>query len=242
MKSKIHKFKSQLLKVSKKIFSILVFILLSSKIFAAQFHDSTDCNCTQAATFETNFVALLNFSPNLGFAYFPHKNIGMYLKAEYDYLLWHTLLNSPHNGRFEEFQGYKFYVGIVTKSKLKKHLIWKNYFLLSIAKMQRTDSIQVTNYYGTYKSFNKVSNTYQSLEWNSMLETNISNKMSFQFGLGFNIIASVLQNDYNYRNYLGLGILATNQPIYKPYENINAFKLSGLLLLLKLNYDLEIKK
>ena len=66
--------------------------------------------------------------------------------------------------------------------------------------------------------------------------------MSVQFGIGYNVIASVLQNDYNYKAYLSRGTIVAALPSYHPFESIGAFKISGLSIVLKLNYDLEIKK
>jgi hypothetical protein len=226
----------------KKLSFILVLFLCCNKIFATQIIDTTDCDCKQAATIEMNVFQLVNFAPNLGFAYYPHRNIGMLIKAEYDLNSLSNLINRPYNVSNPSIEGFRFYAGLVTKSKIKKYWFWKNYLLLGFAKMNRKDDVAIPNYYGNYQTTIYASNTYQTIELNTCLETKISNKMSVQFGVGYNIIASVLQNDYDYKAYLSRGTIVAALPNYQPFESIDAFKISGISLVLKLNYDLEIKK
>ncbi|MFM2223982.1 MAG: hypothetical protein RJA07_184 [Bacteroidota bacterium] len=223
---------------------ILFFILIfwSQKIFGSTKIDSTDCDCKQAATIEMNVFQLVNLAPNLGFAYYPHRNIGMIFKAEYDLNSLSNLINRPYNVSNPSIEGFRFYAGLVTKSKIKKYWFWKNYLLLGFAKMNRKDDVIIPNYYSNYQTTLKFSNTYQTIELNTCLETKISNKMSVQFGIGYNIIASVLQNDYDYNAYLSRGTIVAALPNYLPFESIDAFKISGLSFVLKLDYDIEFKK
>lgn len=225
----------------KKIL-LLILIFYCQKNFASINVDSADCDCTQAATIEMNAFQLVNLAPNLGFAYYPHRNIGMIFKAEYDFNSLSNLINRPYNVSNPSIEGFRLYAGLVTKSKIKKYWFWKNYLLLGFAKMNRKDDVTIPNYYGNYQTTLKFSNTYQTLELNTCLETKISKKMSVQFGIGYNVIASVLQNDYNYKSYLSRGTIVAILPKYQPFESIGAFKISGLSFVLKLNYDIEFKK
>jgi len=225
----------------KKIL-LLILIFYCQKNFASINVDSADCDCTQAATIEMNAFQLVNLAPNLGFAFYPHRNIGMIFKAEYDFNSLSNLINRPYNVSNPSIEGFRFYAGLVTKSKIKKYWFWKNYLLLGFAKMNRKDDVTIPNYYGNYQTTLKFSNTYQTLELNTCLETKIRKKMSVQFGIGYNIIASVLQNDYNYKSYLSRGTIISALPKYQPFKSIDAFKISGLSFVLKLNYDIEFKK
>ena len=226
----------------KHYYFLFLFLFLFNSTFASTKIDSTDCDCKQAATIEMNAFQLVNLAPNVGFAYYPHRNIGMLIKAEYDFNSLSNLINHPNNLSNPSIEGFRFYAGLVTKGKIKKYWFWKNYLLLGFAKMNRKDDVIIPNYYGNYQTTLKFSNTYQTIEWNTCLETKVSNKMSVQFGIGYNVIASILQNDYNYKAYLSRGTIVAALPSYHPFESIGAFKISGILLVLKLNYDLEIKK
>jgi hypothetical protein len=226
----------------KKIFLLMLFIASCSKIFASENNDSIDCNCAQAATLEVNLFQLLNIAPNIAFTYYSHKNVGLLFKAEYDFNTITNLLEKPYNLSQSTINGFRLNAGLVTKTKLSKTLIWKNYLMLGFAKMNRKDSIVIPNYYNNYRSEIKFSNTYQTIEINTALETKINKKMSLQVGLGYNIIASILQNDYNYKPYLSRGTLVTNNLTYKPFEAINGFTLSGFMIVVKLNFDFQIKK
>ena len=135
-----------------KKFLLLILIFFSQKTFASTRIDSTDCDCKQAATIEMNAFQLVNLAPNLGFAYYPHRNIGMLIKAEYDFNSLSNLINRPYNVSNPSIEGYRFYIGLVTKSKFKKYWFWKNYLLLGFAKMNRKDDVIIPNYYGNYQT------------------------------------------------------------------------------------------
>ena len=224
----------------KKLIAAFLFLLLNNFSFSQSKMDSSYCDCHSQIGIEANFFQFISLAPNLGASFFPHKNFGIFVKTEYDFnSLGYLIPTRPYNVNSSSIKGFRFSVGLVTKIKLNKNWRWKNYFLLTQAQMQRKDDVQIANYYGVYKTTINFTNTYQLFEWHSCFEIFLSPKTAFQAGLGYNIILASLSNDYNYAAYPSRGSVIKFVPNNEPFASTKPFEISGIMLLLKLNYFLE---